>query len=164
VLRQIFYALLGGYFAAGLLIGLNWLSAIDLHISEPTVAPEPGLAPVEGNRTPGAESAHNTDVTISQALTSQRKSSDDRNFSAASPPVAVLELSPPDRTAASGRRADTGELGMRRPRPSRPDIVKSAEPDRASLPTVRAIDQASIPQPRTDRHKSTSMPQIRQPA
>ena len=30
MLRHIFYALLGGYFVAGLLIGLNWLIAVDL--------------------------------------------------------------------------------------------------------------------------------------
>ncbi len=154
MLRHLFYALLGGYFVAGLVIGLNWLSAVDLGRREPTVAQdaERVLAPVQDNRTPGAESADVTDVIIGQALTAQKqkKSSDNREASSSPPPVAMLQPPHPDRRTAKGPANDTGTLGLRRPQSSGPQSLQAAQVDRGSLPTARAINQASTPHPRTD--------------
>jgi hypothetical protein len=168
MLRHLFYALLGGYFVAGLVIGLNWLSAVDLGRREPTVAQdaERVLAPVQDNRTPGAESADVTDVIIGQALTAQKqnKSSDNREASISPPPVAMLQPPHPDRRTAQGPANDTGTLGLRRPQSSGPQSLQAAQVDRGSLPTARAINQAPTPHPRTDQPGSTSMPQTLQAA
>src|SRR5262245_29778929 len=117
MLRNIFYALLGGYFVAGMLIGLNWLTADDLGRREPTTVQEAERVPalVQGTRTPGAESADVTDVIIEQALTSQRKSGDNGEASLSPPPVAVLQSPQPDRRAAGDPGNDTGTLGLGRP-------------------------------------------------
>jgi hypothetical protein len=158
-LRHIFYALLGGYFVAGLLIGLNLLTADDWGRREPTTVQEAERvpAPVQGTRTPGAESADVTDDFIEQALTSQRKGGDNGEVSLSPPPVAVLQSPHPDRRTAGGN--DTGTLGLGRPQSSGSQSLQARQVDSRSSPTVRAINQASIPHPRTDQTGSTSIPQ-----
>jgi hypothetical protein len=190
MLRHVFYALLGGYFVGGLLIGLNWFSAVYLGTREPTAIQhaERSPAPIQDNRKPGAESADNTDVIIRQALqyaerslapiqdnrkpgaesadntdvalTSQRKSSGNRSNS----PPAVLQLPHPDQRTARGPPTVSDTLQMKRPQPSGPQSLQPAQVDTGSLPTVRVINQASIPHPRTAQPGSTSMPQTLQAA
>ena len=131
MLRHVFYALLGGYFVGGLLIGLNWFSAVYLGTREPIAVQnaERSPAPIQDNRKPGAESADNTDV----ALTSQRKSSGNRSNS----PPAVLQLPHPDQRTARGPPTVSDTLQMKRPQPSGPQSLQPAQVDTGSLPTVR---------------------------
>jgi hypothetical protein len=160
MLRHIFYALLGGYFVAGLIIALNWLSAVDLGGRQPTIAQdaERVLATVQDKRTPSTESADVIDVIIGQALTSQSKSSDNREAPISPSPVAVQQPSYPDRTTAKSPGNDTGTLELRRPQSSRPQSLQAAQLDSGSLPTVRAINQASTPLPKKEQTGSTYMP------
>jgi hypothetical protein len=127
MLRHIFYALLGGYSVAGLIIGLNWLGAVDLGGRKPILAQdaERVLAAVQDNRAPSAESADVTDVIVGQALTSQWKSSDNREPPISPPPVAVQQPSHPERRIAKSPGNDTGTLGLRRPQSSRPQSLQS---------------------------------------
>jgi hypothetical protein len=149
MLRHIFYALLGGYFVAGVLIGLNLLTADDWGRREPTTG---GSAPVQGTRTPGAESADVTDDIIEQALTSQRKGGDNGEVSLSPPPVAVLQSAQPDRRTGRGPGNDTGIVGLRPPQSSEPQSLQA----RQVSPTVRAINKASSPHPQTDQTASLS--------
>jgi hypothetical protein len=162
MLRHIFYALLGGYFVAGLLIGLNWLGAVDLG-REGTAVQEPVFAPDQGNRTLGAESADVTDLRLGQALSSQDKSSGNGRLTISPPPVAGLPLPHPDGRAAKGPESDTGPLEMRRPQPSAQSL-KAPQVDRGSLPKARSVNQSSTPHQRMDQPNSTSIPQTFQPA
>src|SRR6476660_4674263 len=142
MLRHIFYALLGGYFVVGLLIGLNWLIAVE---SEPTIQQAEYVpAAAQSIRTPGAESADVNDVIIGQALTLQRKSSDNGEASLSLPQVAVLQPPQPDRRTPGVLGNDTGTLGLGRPQSPGPQSLQAGPVDSRSLPTVRAIDQASI--------------------
>jgi hypothetical protein len=112
--RHIFYALLGGYFVAGLLIGLNWLIAID---SEQTAVQqaEHVHAAVQSTRTQGAESANVNDIIIGQALTSKKKSSDNGEASLSPHPAAARQPPQTDPKTASLPGRDTGTLGPGRP-------------------------------------------------
>src|SRR5436190_34656 len=137
MLRQVFYVLLGGYFVVGVLIGLNWWTGDDWGRREPTAVQEAELVPaaVQGTRTPGAESG--IGVITEQVLTSQRKSGDNGEASLSPPPSLGL-----GRPQSSEQSLQAGQVGSR------------------SLPTVRAVDQPSIPHPRTDQTASLSRPPI----
>jgi hypothetical protein len=157
MLRHIFYALLGGYFVAGLLIGLNWLIPVD---SEPTIQQAEYVpAPAQSTRTQGAESADVNEFILGQALTLQRKSSDNGDASLSPPQVVVLQPPQPDRRTPGGLGNDTGTLGLGRPQSQGPQSLQAGPVDSRSLPTVRDMDQASIPKPQTDQTGSISSPQ-----
>jgi hypothetical protein len=144
MLRHIFSALLGGYFVAGLIIALNWLSAVDLGGRQPTIAQdaERVLATVQDKRTPSTESADVIDVIIGQALTSQSKSSDNREAPISPSPVAVQQPSYPDRTTAKSPGNDTSTLELRRPQSSRPQSLQAVQLDRGSVP--KRTDQPGL--------------------
>src|SRR5436190_1221643 len=165
MLRQIFYVLVGGYFAAGVLIGLSWLTAVDSGRRVPTaLQQEERVLAVQGTRTPGAESANVTDVVIENALTSHPQGGRNGQASLPPPPAAVLQSPHPDRRTARGPGNDSGTLGLGRPQSPGPQSLQAGQVDGSSSPTVRAIDQASIPHPRTDQTASTSIPQTHEAA
>jgi hypothetical protein len=163
MLRHIFYALLGGYFVAGLLMGLNWLSAVDLGIRDGTAVQEPVFAPVQGNRRSGAESADVTDLQLGRALSSQDKISGNGQLSISPSPVAGLHLPNPDGRAAKDPENDIGTLGTRRSQPSAQSL-KALQVARGSLPKVPTVNQSSTPHRRVDQSNSTFIPQTFQPA